>query len=129
VIVTKGEHGSVEASELRDADHSEVGELRPLERDLAILLAEEHDDAAVQRDRGDRPRLLGRGHEPRGERRDDRGDRATGARIAAMTGATAVMIAATAVPDPGCYGDGSRTLSALDGTVQLNGRSGRREIQ
>jgi hypothetical protein len=27
------------------------------------------------RDRGDRPRLPGRGHERRGDRRDDRGDR------------------------------------------------------
>jgi hypothetical protein len=41
VMVTKGEDGSVEASELRDADDSEIGELRALERDLAILLAEE----------------------------------------------------------------------------------------
>jgi Family of unknown function (DUF6325) len=41
VIITRGEDGSVEASELRDADDSEVGELRALERDLAVLLAEE----------------------------------------------------------------------------------------
>ena len=41
VMVIKGDDGSVEASELRDADDSEVGELRALERDLAILLAEE----------------------------------------------------------------------------------------
>ena len=41
VMITKGEDGSVEASELRDADDSEIGELRALERDLAILLAEE----------------------------------------------------------------------------------------
>jgi hypothetical protein len=41
VIVTTGEDGSVEAAELRDVDDSEVGELRGLERDLAILLAEE----------------------------------------------------------------------------------------
>jgi Family of unknown function (DUF6325) len=41
VMIMKGEDGSVEASELRDADDSEVGELRALERDLAILLAEE----------------------------------------------------------------------------------------
>jgi hypothetical protein len=41
VLVTKDEDGSVEASELRDADNSEIGELRALERDLAILLAEE----------------------------------------------------------------------------------------
>jgi hypothetical protein len=41
VIITTGEDGSVEATELRDADDSEIGELRGLERDLAILLAEE----------------------------------------------------------------------------------------
>ena len=41
VMIVKAEDGSVEASELRDADDSEVGELRALERDLAILLAEE----------------------------------------------------------------------------------------
>ena len=41
VMIMKGEDGSVEASELRDADDSEIGELRALERDLAILLAEE----------------------------------------------------------------------------------------
>ena len=41
VMITKDEDGSVEASELRDADDSEIGELRALERDLAILLAEE----------------------------------------------------------------------------------------
>jgi uncharacterized protein DUF6325 len=41
VIVTKDEDGSVDASELPDADDSEIGELRALERDLAILLAEE----------------------------------------------------------------------------------------
>jgi hypothetical protein len=41
VVLTKADDGSVEATELRDADDSEVGELRALERDLAILLAEE----------------------------------------------------------------------------------------
>ena len=41
VMIMKGEDGSVEASELRDADDTEVGELRALERDLAVLLAEE----------------------------------------------------------------------------------------
>jgi len=41
VILMKGDDGSVEASELRDVDDSEVGELRALERDLAILLAEQ----------------------------------------------------------------------------------------
>ena len=41
VILRKGDDGSVEASELRDVDESEIGELRELERDLAVLLAEE----------------------------------------------------------------------------------------
>jgi hypothetical protein len=41
LLVTKGEDGSVDAAELRDADESEVGELRGLERHLAMLLAEE----------------------------------------------------------------------------------------
>ena len=41
VMIMKAEAGSIEATELRDADDSEVGELRSLERDLAILLAEE----------------------------------------------------------------------------------------
>jgi hypothetical protein len=41
ILITRDEDGSVEASGLRDADDSEVGELRALERDLAILLAEE----------------------------------------------------------------------------------------
>jgi Family of unknown function (DUF6325) len=41
VMVMKGEDGSVEASELRDADDGEIGELRALERDFAILLAED----------------------------------------------------------------------------------------
>jgi hypothetical protein len=45
VMIMKGEDGSVEASELRDADDSEFGELRALERDLAILLAEEDIEA------------------------------------------------------------------------------------
>jgi hypothetical protein len=41
VLIMKGADGSIEATELRDADDSEVGELRALESDLAILLAEE----------------------------------------------------------------------------------------
>ena len=41
VMIMKGDDGSVEAAELRDADDTEVGELRAMERDLAILLAEE----------------------------------------------------------------------------------------
>ena len=40
VLVTKDVDGSVEASELRDADDSEVGQLRTAEADLAVLLAE-----------------------------------------------------------------------------------------
>jgi uncharacterized protein DUF6325 len=40
VLVTKDVDGSLEASELRDADDSEVGQLRAAEADLAVLLAE-----------------------------------------------------------------------------------------
>jgi len=40
VVLTKDEDGTVDAAELQDADHSEIGELRHLEADLAILLAE-----------------------------------------------------------------------------------------
>jgi hypothetical protein len=40
VLLTKDVDGSVEASELRDADDSAVGELRAAEADLAVLLAE-----------------------------------------------------------------------------------------
>ena len=39
VLLTKDVDGSVEASELRDADDSEVGQLRAAEADLAVLLA------------------------------------------------------------------------------------------
>ena len=39
LLVTKDEDGSVEASELRDADDSEAGQLRAAEADLAVLLA------------------------------------------------------------------------------------------
>jgi hypothetical protein len=41
VVLTRGADGSVDATELRDVDDTEVGELRALERDLAVLLAEE----------------------------------------------------------------------------------------
>jgi hypothetical protein len=41
VIIAKEGDDSVEAYELRDADDSEIGELRAYERDLAVLLAEE----------------------------------------------------------------------------------------
>ena len=44
VMIVRDEDGSVEASELRDADDSDVGELRALERNLALLLAEEDID-------------------------------------------------------------------------------------
>ena len=40
VLLTKDVDGSVEASELRDADDSEVGQLRADLADLAVLLAE-----------------------------------------------------------------------------------------
>jgi hypothetical protein len=39
VLLTKDLDGSVEAAELRDADDSEVGQLRAAEADLAVLLA------------------------------------------------------------------------------------------
>jgi hypothetical protein len=39
LMVSKGVDGSVEAAELRDADDSEVGQLRAAEADLAVLLA------------------------------------------------------------------------------------------
>ncbi len=39
LLVTKDVDGSVEATELRDADDSEVGQLRAAEADLALLLA------------------------------------------------------------------------------------------
>ncbi len=43
-MINRDEDGSAETSQLRDADDSEVGELHALERDLAILLAEEDID-------------------------------------------------------------------------------------
>jgi Family of unknown function (DUF6325) len=49
VILTKSDDGSVEASERRDADDSAVGELRALERDLAVLLAEQDVERSVHR--------------------------------------------------------------------------------
>ena len=39
LLLTKDADGSVEATELRDADDSEVGQLRAAEADLAVLLA------------------------------------------------------------------------------------------
>ena len=39
LLLTKDVDGSVEATELRDADDSEVGQLRAAEADLAVLLA------------------------------------------------------------------------------------------
>jgi hypothetical protein len=49
VVLIKDEDGSVEASELRDADDSAVGELRALESDLAVLLAEEESPRSANR--------------------------------------------------------------------------------
>ena len=59
----------------------------------------------LSRDTGDRPRLLGRGHERRDDRRDDLGDRRDDRRDGRATGE---MTARTAVPDPDCSGDSSR---------------------
>ena len=41
LLIRKGVDGAVEASELREVDDTEVGQLRALEDDLAVLLAEE----------------------------------------------------------------------------------------
>ena len=41
LLVEKGADGSIDAAELKDADDSDIGLLRELEADLAILLAEE----------------------------------------------------------------------------------------
>ena len=41
VLLRKEQDGSVEAAELHEVDESDVGELRALEADLAMLLAEE----------------------------------------------------------------------------------------
>jgi Family of unknown function (DUF6325) len=40
VILMNGDDGTVDVSELRDADDKDSGELRALERDLTVLLAE-----------------------------------------------------------------------------------------
>ena len=47
-LIRKGVDGAVEASELREVDDSEVGHLRALEGDLAVLLAEEDVDHSRQ---------------------------------------------------------------------------------
>lgn len=41
VLLRKEDDGSVEVAELEDVDESDVGQLRALEADLALLLAEE----------------------------------------------------------------------------------------
>ena len=48
VLVTKDVDGSVEGTELRDADDSEVGQLHAAEADLAVLLAESDIDEIGQ---------------------------------------------------------------------------------
>jgi hypothetical protein len=48
VLVTKDVDGSVEGTELRDADDSEVGQLHAAEADLAVLLAESDIDEVGQ---------------------------------------------------------------------------------
>jgi len=48
VLVSKDVDGSVEGTELRDADDSEVGQLHAAEADLAVLLAESDIDEIGQ---------------------------------------------------------------------------------
>jgi hypothetical protein len=48
VLVTKDVDGSVEGTELRDADDSEVGQLHAAEADLAVLLAQSDIDEIGQ---------------------------------------------------------------------------------
>ena len=61
-MIMTSDDGSMEASELRDADDSEVGELRTLERDLAILLAEEDiEDIGASLEPGSAAAVLGLG--------------------------------------------------------------------
>ena len=77
----------MESSELRDADDSEIGKLRTPERELAILLAEEHveeiDPACSGVASGVAIGAM---------------ITVTGARTAALTGASGGMIVAIAVP-------------------------------
>jgi hypothetical protein len=69
------------------------------------------------RDRGDRPRLLGRGHERRSDRRDNRGDR----RDHAVTGE---RTAKTAVRALGSCGDSPRTRSAMNKNISPSASAG-----
>jgi hypothetical protein len=53
VIVTKASDGTVEAAEVRDLDDSAAGQLRGLERDLALLLgAEDAEDVGASLEPG-----------------------------------------------------------------------------
>ena len=53
VIVTKASDGTVEATEVRDLDDSAAGQLRALERDLALLLgAEDAEDVGASLEPG-----------------------------------------------------------------------------
>jgi Family of unknown function (DUF6325) len=59
LLLTKHADGSVEAVELREVDDSEIGQLRALEADLAVLLAEENvEEISRSLDPGTRAALL-----------------------------------------------------------------------
>jgi Family of unknown function (DUF6325) len=59
VLVSKDVDGSVAASELRDTDDSEVGQLRAAETDLAMLLAESDiDEVGAMLEPGTRAAVL-----------------------------------------------------------------------
>lgn len=59
VLVSKDVDGSVAASELRDTDDSEVGQLRAAEVDLALLLAESDiDEVGAMLEPGTRAAVL-----------------------------------------------------------------------
>ena len=156
VMITRADDRSGEATEMREADDSEIGESRALERDRDPARRGGHQGdrriacprrgrrrsargAPVRRraagerpnpspgadrigrsrprsgvgrsmkmgpfrDRGDRPRLLGGGHERREEQHDGRGVR----RDDCLDGrGDRPMIGATMVPDPDCCGDSS----------------------
>jgi hypothetical protein len=59
LLLTKHADGSVQAVELREVDDSEIGQLRALEADLAVLLAEEDvEEIGRSLDPGTRAALL-----------------------------------------------------------------------
>ena len=58
VLVTKGEDGVVEARELTDADADEIGALRELQSDLALLTEEDIASASAALEPGSTAALL-----------------------------------------------------------------------